>query len=185
MLNETILDHHRSYHRIVAGAIGEAGCQAIIERAYSSEPFGGMVPRLTLNSEIRTTTYQRNATGRLLAFSAAILAVIVLPARCGGNTEQGSSDQSSGQSGDDTQIEVSGSGTPTSEDTETPELESTAADTGPVQVETTVIATGLEVPWGLVFTPDGEALVTERDSSRLSSVDSSGNVEELQKLPKS
>ncbi|MCA1728041.1 MAG: PQQ-dependent sugar dehydrogenase [Actinobacteria bacterium] len=144
-----------------------------------------MVPRLTLNSEIRTTTYPRNATGRLLAFSAAILAVIVLSAGCGGNTEQGSSDRSSGQNGDDTQIEVSGSGTPTAEDTETPELESTAADTGPVQVETTVIATGLEVPWGLVFTPDGEALVTERDSSRLSSVDSSGNIKELQKLPES
>ena len=33
------------------------------------------------------------------------------------------------------------------------------------------------------LTPDGEALVSERDSSRLLSIDSSGNVEELQRLP--
>jgi glucose/arabinose dehydrogenase len=42
---------------------------------------------------------------------------------------------------------------------------------------------GLEAPWDLVFTPGGEALVTERDSGRLLSVDASGGVEELQTLP--
>ena len=46
-----------------------------------------------------------------------------------------------------------------------------------------MVAAGLEAPWDLVFTPDGEALVSERDSSRLLSIDSSGNVEELQRLP--
>jgi len=50
-------------------------------------------------------------------------------------------------------------------------------------VEIATIATELEVPWGLAFTPDGEVLVTERDAGRLLSVDSSGNINELQRLP--
>ena len=54
---------------------------------------------------------------------------------------------------------------------------------GPVEVETTVIATNLEVPWGFAFLPNGDALFTERDSGRLSRMDASGNVEEVQTLP--
>jgi glucose/arabinose dehydrogenase len=132
-------------------------------------------------------TGSKAVTGRLPAFSVAVLlAVVVLSVGCGGGSaEQGSSEEPGdpGGSGEATQTELTQSGTPPAEDTGTPDLESTTADAGPVQVETSVVATGLEAPWGLVFTPNGEALATERDSSRLLSVDSSGNVEEIQRLP--
>jgi glucose/arabinose dehydrogenase len=112
-----------------------------------------------------------------------MFAAIVLFVGCGGsNTEGGTSDEASEQEGGATQTELAQNGT-TTEDTTLPDPESTSAVNGPVRVETSVVATGLEVPWDLVFTPDGEALVTERDSARLLSVDSSGNVEELQRLP--
>jgi glucose/arabinose dehydrogenase len=107
---------------------------------------------------------------------------MVLSAGCGGsNTQGGTSDQSSEQEGGATQAELAQSETIPTEDTANPE--STSVADGPVRVETSVVVTGLEVPWDLVFTSDGEALVTERDSARLLSVDSSGNVEELQRLP--
>ena len=55
---------------------------------------------------------------------------------------------------------------------------------GPVEVETRVIASGLEVPWGFAFLPNGDALFTERDSGRLLRMDAgSGGVEEVQTLP--
>lgn len=66
---------------------------------------------------------------------------------------------------------------------EDPVPEDASAEAGPVEVERSVVATNLEAPWGLAFLPDGDALVTERDSGRLLRVDGSGEPEEVQSLP--
>jgi glucose/arabinose dehydrogenase len=51
------------------------------------------------------------------------------------------------------------------------------------RVEVSTLATDLEVPWSFAFLPDGDALVTERDSGRLLRVSPSGEVREVQTLP--
>ena len=51
------------------------------------------------------------------------------------------------------------------------------------RVEVSTLATELRVPWSFAFLPNGDALVTERDSGRLLRVSPSGEVQELQTLP--
>ncbi len=46
-----------------------------------------------------------------------------------------------------------------------------------------VIAENLQVPWGIAFLPDGDALVTERDTARLLRVSADGDVTPLGTVP--
>ena len=140
------------------------------------------MPRRTPISTFGEPVEPEGGTKRFLVRSLVALAtVLVVSVGCGGGESQSSNEPSEAE---DTasQTELAESETPAPEDTQAPQPGG-SAEAGPVEVETTVVAAGLEAPWDLVFTPDGEALVSERDSSRLLSIDSSGNVEELQRLP--
>jgi glucose/arabinose dehydrogenase len=51
------------------------------------------------------------------------------------------------------------------------------------RVGVSTLATGLRVPWSFAFLPDGDALVTERDSGRILRVSPEGEAREVQTLP--
>ena len=64
------------------------------------------------------------------------------------------------QGGDEVQVNVDNSGTP-------PVETASAGTSGSQPAVVGTVATGLEVPWGLAFLPNGDAVVTERDSARV------------------
>nr|BBH86065.1 oxidoreductase [Thermosporothrix sp. COM3] len=78
----------------------------------------------------------------------------------------------------------SGSESATTNPTQPPQLTATSAPTQTPdrkEVKATVLVKGLNIPWGLVFLPDGKALLTEREG-RILKVDASGKVEEVQRI---
>ncbi|RLV51097.1 PQQ-dependent sugar dehydrogenase [Nocardioides mangrovicus] len=86
----------------------------------------------------------------------ALLVVAVLAAGCGGGTDSGPFATSSRGA---------------APVTASPEA---TTSTGPRVVRT--VASGLRVPWGIAFLPDGTAVVTERDTDRVLLVTSGGQV---------
>jgi glucose/arabinose dehydrogenase len=60
-----------------------------------------------------------------------------------------------------------------------PDTTAAPDDEGSRELEMSELATGLEAPWDVAFTPDGRAWVTERDTGVLLMVDADGSTSEV------
>src|SRR5690606_26245568 len=99
--------------------------------------------------------------------TAGLLAVVVLAA-CGG--------------GEDKEQATAPPPSPTTTaPAPAPTTEPTTTEPAPQEPE--VLATGLDVPWGLAFLPDGTALVTERDTARVLELVAGQEPRELATVP--
>ncbi|MCM3662085.1 PQQ-dependent sugar dehydrogenase [Georgenia satyanarayanai] len=94
--------------------------------------------------------------------TAGLLAVVVLAA-CGGGEE----------------AKEQATAPPLTTTTPTPE----PTTTEPAPREPEVLATGLDVPWGIAFLPDGTALLTERDTARVLELAAGEEPRELATVP--
>jgi glucose/arabinose dehydrogenase len=106
--------------------------------------------------------------------AAALVAVVVL-AGCGDDSDPAVTEPGS------TTTTATGDTTTTAAAAET--TATTVGPAPPTAPTVSVVAEGLEAPWGLAFLPDGDALVSERDSGRLLRVTPAGEVTEIQTLP--
>lgn len=111
---------------------------------------------------------------RLGTVSTAAIAGALILAGCAADDE---SDPSVGQP-DETAAQPTSPAPPTTP--AAPPASATPPESGPVEpAEFEVIATGLDVPWDLVFLDDGSALVSERNTARIVQVTETGEVSEI------